>query len=167
MAEKTIFRKRFIPLETIALKDDCILFESDTRMVTRWKSLKPRKDIGGGISAYFMDKGIKVSKIFAPDGHFVHWYCDMIRTVSSGDTITFIDLLIDVVIDPEGRIHILDAAEAADALEGGLITADISVMHCARWTCFSPILTRGAFAIIRNGSQGLRNMRIIKSGWIN
>ena len=70
MAEKTIFRKRFIPLETIALKDDCILFESDTRMVTRWKSLKPRKDIGSGISAYFMDKGIKVSKIFAPDGHF-------------------------------------------------------------------------------------------------
>ncbi|MDE7326628.1 MAG: DUF402 domain-containing protein [Lachnospiraceae bacterium] len=125
MAEKTIYRKRFVPLETIALKDDCILFESDTRIITCWKSLKPRKDIGGGISAYFMDKGIKVSKVFSPDGHFVHWYCDMIRTVSSGDSITFIDLLIDVVIDPQGRIHILDAAEAADALRDGLITADI------------------------------------------
>ncbi len=125
MAEKTIYRKRFIPLETVALKDDCILFESDTRMVTRWKSLKPRKDMGGGISAYFMDKGIKVSKIFAPDGHFVHWYCDTIRTVFTENAITFIDLLIDVIIDPEGRVHILDAAEAADALQGGLISADI------------------------------------------
>ncbi len=125
MAEKIIYRKRFVPLETIALKDDRILFESDTRMVTCWKSLKPRADIGGGISAYFIDKGIKVSKVFAPDGSFVHWYCDMIRTVVEADSITFVDLLIDVVIDPDGRVHVLDAGEAADALRDGLITADI------------------------------------------
>lgn len=125
MAKKVIYRKRFVPLETVALKDDRILFESDTRMVTCWKSLKPRADIGGGISAYFIDKGIKVSKIFAPDGRFVHWYCDMIRTVSHEDEIIFTDLLIDVVIDPDGRLHVLDAGEAADALQGGLITADI------------------------------------------
>ena len=125
MFPKTIYRKRFVPLETVALKDDRVLFESDTRIVTCWKSLKPRADIGGGISAYFIDKGIKVSKIFAPDGSFVHWYCDMIRTVIEAEAITFVDLLIDVVIDRDGRVHVLDAAEAADALRDGVITADI------------------------------------------
>lgn len=49
----------------------------------------------------------------------------MIRTVSHEDEIIFTDLLIDVVIDPDGRLHVLDAGEAADALQGGLITADI------------------------------------------
>lgn len=128
MSKKTLYRKRFIPYETIALKDDRILFESDTRIVTCWKSLKPRKDIGSGISAYFIDKGIKVSKIFAPDGSFVHWYCDTICTRFETDSVIFEDLLIDVIIDPDGRFHVVDAGEAADALRNGLITAD---MLCA------------------------------------
>lgn len=138
MAKKTLYRKRFVPLETVALKDDRILFESDTRIVTCWKSLKPRKDIGSGISAYFIDKGIKVSKVFAPDGSFVHWYCDMIRTVFEADSIIFEDLLIDVIIDPDGRVHVVDAGEAADALRDGLITAD---MLCASLRSMDALLT--------------------------
>lgn len=125
MNTKTLYRKRFVPMETIALKDDVVLFEEDNLLVTSWKSLKPRCDIGSGISAYFIDKGIKVSKIFAPDGSFVHWYCDMIHTVADKDSLIFEDLLIDVVVDPDGTLHILDAAEAADALRDGIITPEM------------------------------------------
>lgn len=125
MASKTLYRKRYVPLECIPLKNDIILLEEDNLLVTSWNSLKPRNDIGSGISAYFIDKGIKISKIFTPDGHFLHWYCDMIRTTATPDSLVFEDLLIDVVIDPDGTLHILDAAEAADALRDRLITADM------------------------------------------
>lgn len=138
MAERTLYRKRFVPLETVALKDDRILYESDTRIVTSWKTLKPRKDIGSGISAYFIDKGIKISKVFAPDGSFVHWYCDMIHTVFEADSIVFEDLLIDVIIDPDGRVHVVDAGEAADALRDGLITAELL---CASLRSMDALLT--------------------------
>ena len=124
MTEKLLYRKRFIPVETIALKDDQILLWQDDLIVTRWKSLKPRRDIGRGLSAYYLKDGLKISKIFDPAGNFVHWYCDMIHPVIGEDSIIFEDLLLDVVIGPDGGTRILDADEAADAARRGLITAE-------------------------------------------
>ena len=49
MPEKLLYRKRFIPMETIALKDDKILLWQDDLIVTKWNSLKPRRDIGSGL----------------------------------------------------------------------------------------------------------------------
>ena len=59
-----LYRKRYIPNESILLKDDNILFADDKLIITSWKTLKPRKDISYGYSAYFIDKGFKVSKMF-------------------------------------------------------------------------------------------------------
>ena len=99
MKEKLLYRKRFVPMETIALKDDQILFMSEDLIITRWNTLKPRKDISGGLSAYFIPEGIKVSKIFDASGAFLHWYCDIIHTNAGEDSIVFEDLLIDIIIE--------------------------------------------------------------------
>ncbi len=124
MTEKLLYRKRFIPMETTALKDDEILLWEDDLIVTRWKSLKPRSDMGGGLSAYYLRDGLKISKIFDPAGGFVHWYCDMIHPVVREDAVIFEDLLLDVVILPDGSTRVLDADEAAEAARCGLITAE-------------------------------------------
>ena len=40
----TLYRKRFIPMETILLKDDNIVFQNEDVIVTKWNALKPRED---------------------------------------------------------------------------------------------------------------------------
>lgn len=138
MPEKLLYRKRFIPMETVALKDDKILLWQDDLIVTKWNSLKPRRDIGSGLSAYYLKDGIKVSKIFDPNGNFVHWYCDMIHPVTMENSIIFEDLLIDVVVKKDGSILVLDADEAADALRQGMISSELL---CQALTSMNLLLT--------------------------
>ena len=95
-----LFRKRFIPEEIIELKNDNIIHFKDNIIITKWDVLKPRHDINNGISAYFINDGIKVSKIFNENGTLVYWYCDIIETIYNNKTnsFTFNDLLIDILI---------------------------------------------------------------------
>ncbi len=122
-----IFRKRYVPDETVALKDDIILSCTKDLMLTKWIALKPRKDIAHGVSAYFINDGIKVSKVYDKNDTIVYWYCDIIRTLhdEEANSIVFEDLLIDVIVHENGRMQIVDVAEAADACEEGIISTDL------------------------------------------
>lgn len=126
MGTVKLYRKRLIPEECIELKDDEIVRLDENIIVTRWKSLKPRTDFAGGISCYFLKKGIKVSKVFCHDGSLYHWYCDMIKTEYFPEKESYVctDLLADVVIQPDGSIRVLDLDELAMADEQGLITRE-------------------------------------------
>ncbi len=106
-----LYRKRYLPDEIIYLKDDVILFQDEHQIITSWDTLKPRKDIKRGISAYFMDEGIKISKIFNAKNELVYWYCDIIRTEKNGDSLIFHDLLVDVIVYPDGSVKVADLDE--------------------------------------------------------
>lgn len=123
-----LYRKRYIPNEIIHLKDDKILIHDKNLIITKWNTLKPRKDIDHGISAYFIDKGIKVSKIFDKNHSFVYWYCDIIHINEdiTNHSIYFNDLLVDVVLYENGTVKILDLDELADALEKNIINTQIA-----------------------------------------
>ena len=124
MSRPRLFRRRFIPDENIELKDDMILALEPNLIITSWNVLKPRRDISRGVSAYFIDKGIKVSKVFDNAGQMVYWYCDIIETHydEKENTYTFNDLLIDVVVYPDGQVEVLDMDEFADAMEQGILS---------------------------------------------
>ena len=130
MSRPRLFRRRFIPDENIELKDDMILALEPNLIITSWNVLKPRRDISRGVSAYFIDKGIKVSKVFDNAGQMVYWYCDIIETEN---TYTFIDLLIDVVVYPDGQVEVLDMDEFADAMEQGILSVG-TIAHAMRAT---------------------------------
>ena len=119
----TLYRKRLIPEECVLLKDDEILVCNEDIIVTRWKALKPKKDLHHGYSCYFLKKGYKVSKLYSPDEKLVYWYCDIVKVVPNEEKneIVFEDLLLDVVIYEDGHIEVLDADELADALEQKII----------------------------------------------
>lgn len=119
-----LYRKRLIPQENVCLKDDKILLQNENLIVTSWNTLKPRADIARGISAYFMDKGFKVSKVYNADNQLVYWYCDIIETVydASSNTYTFIDLLADVLVYEDNTFHLVDLEEIGLALEDGLLS---------------------------------------------
>ena len=135
MTNLKLFRRRFIPEEIVELKDDKILSmdKNNNIIITKWNVLKPRNDIDHGISAYFINEGIKVSKIFNSEGNLVYWYCDIIETVHDNNTYTFNDLLIDIIIHPDGKVEVVDMDEFADVMENGILTNNTiaKALRCA------------------------------------
>lgn len=126
MDKPGVLRKRYIPFETVDISGDEMLFRSEELLITRWKAIKPREDISGGISFTFLKKGIKISRFYNASGEFLYWYCDIIDVEydPGKDLFTLVDLLIDVKILPGGCPRILDADELAEAIEKDLITKE-------------------------------------------
>lgn len=126
MRKPILLRKRFIPFEVVDISSDDLLFRSDNILITRWKAIKERTDLYGGISYTFLKDGMKLAKFFGPKGDFLYWYCDIIDILydEEKDTYTFEDLLLDVKIMPNGEVRVLDADELAEALETGLVSSE-------------------------------------------
>lgn len=125
MTKPVILRKRFIPYEIVDISGDELLFRSDKLLVTRWKAIKHRDDLYGGISFTYLKEGIKVSRFYNINGEFLYWYCDIIDVSYDikRDMYTFEDLLVDVKLLPDGQVKVLDSDELAEALDKGLITS--------------------------------------------
>lgn len=124
MNQLSLYRKRFIPNDFVHLKDDIILYTDDNLIITKWRPLRPKKNMAGGVSAYYVNHGVKVSKIYNKNEQLLYWYCDIIQTKPgpNPESLIFEDLLIDVVLYEDGSIRILDLDELADALELHLIS---------------------------------------------
>ncbi|MBQ7765864.1 MAG: DUF402 domain-containing protein [Lachnospiraceae bacterium] len=126
MENITLYRKRLIPDEIIHLKDDVVLHYDDTVIITKWKTIKPRKDMDHGFSAYLLKEGIKVSKFYRADNSLLYWYCDIVDYQYDAPTnsYTSTDLLTDVVLYPDGQIRVLDLDELAEASTKDMITKE-------------------------------------------
>lgn len=126
MSQTQLYRKRIIPAECILLKDDQILYQDSDIIVTKWKALKPRKDLHHGFSCYFLKDGFKISKFYHADNTLLYWYCDIISHTynEESDTYVFTDLLADVILYPDGKVRVVDLDEIADALASGSITSE-------------------------------------------
>ncbi len=123
-----LYRRRYVPNELIHLKDDIIIKQASGLIITKWDTLKPRADINRGISAYFMNDGYKISKVYNHQNELVYWYCDIIDTEFNEEDNAYIfhDLLIDILVRPDGSIQIVDLDELGDLLSEGKITPSIS-----------------------------------------
>ena len=119
-----LYRRRLIPNESILLKNDVILSCTDNIILTKWNALRPKKELHHGFSAYFLKEHIKVSKFCKEDNTFMYWYCDVVdyETDESAGTVTSIDLCVDVVVYPDGRLKVLDLDELVQARREGLLT---------------------------------------------
>lgn len=124
--DMTLYRRRIIPAELIALKDDTIVYADDQTVITKWNALKPRSDISHGISAYLLDKGYKISKVFDYNDKLVYWYCDIITHSfdEATNSLTIIDLLIDILVMEDGSVKVVDLNEVAEALRQGSLTSE-------------------------------------------
>jgi uncharacterized protein len=124
MKKPKILRKRYIPEETVDISSDEILFRNEEKMITKWKTIKPREDISWGISYTFLMEGYKVSRFYDEGDNFLYWYCDILEIEYQEDEDLYIlkDLLVDVKIFPNGKMEILDLDELALGVETDLIT---------------------------------------------
>lgn len=126
--EIKLYRKRFIPEETVFLKDDKILYSDENVIVTKWNVLKPRNDFEKGYSCYFLKKGFKISKFIDKDGKLFYYYCDIIETeyVNEENTFIFMDLLADIIVYENGFVKVVDIGEITDALNKHLIDIELA-----------------------------------------
>lgn len=147
MKQVQLFRKRFLPEETTELKDDKILSISNNLLITSWEVLKPRSDIASGISAYFFDLGVKVSKVFDADGQMVYWYCDIVEPQIDEEKGTYIfnDLLIDVLVYPDGYVKVVDLDEFADMVEQNVLNHALSIEALRRTDHLLQLIYSGRF----------------------
>lgn len=124
MADPILYRKRLIPEECVLLKDDRLLYCDEEIIVTAWNTLKPRKDLHHGLSCYYLQEGIKVSRFYDENGSLLYWYCDIVDYDHDAGTDTYIitDLLADVIIYPDGFVKVVDIDELATAKDAGLLT---------------------------------------------
>ncbi len=127
MDKLKIIRKRIIPFETIPLNDDKIILHTESILVTKWKTLKPRNDFDNGISIYFFKEGYKISKFMDKNGDLVYYYCDIIDTDFNKEENTYIftDLLADVILFENKNIKIMDIDELAYAYDKNLISLEM------------------------------------------
>lgn len=122
-----LYRRRIIPDEFFSLKDDKMLYIDENYLITKWVTIRPKKDLSYGYSCYFLNKGFKVSKFFNHDHQLMYHYCDIVSYDFSEDhsKLTVTDLLVDVKIYPSGKVEVLDLDELAQALREGKITNEI------------------------------------------
>ena len=126
MAISKLYRRRLIPAECLPLNDDIIVEQNEEVLITKWKTLRPKPEFSHGCSCYFLQEGIKVSKIYRSDGSLVYWYCDIVDYDydANNQSLTVIDLLADVILYPDGHMEVVDLDELAEAMERGLITKE-------------------------------------------
>jgi predicted RNA-binding protein associated with RNAse of E/G family len=119
-----LYRKRFIPFETVKLKDDEIICFEKNRIVTRWTTLKPRPDFSRGTSLYLINDGWKISKFFTAANELLYIYCDIIDVAPGLHKNEYIisDLLADVIVYKDNSVKVLDIGEIAQAFDDGIIT---------------------------------------------
>ena len=122
----TFIRKRFIPEEEVDISGDEVLYDDGALIVTRWLPIRARNDIGWGFSYIWILGHYKISAVFDRTGKFIYWYCDVIKTEYEKDKnkYVFTDLLIDVVIEPDGTCRVLDEDELQEAFLRGFISAE-------------------------------------------
>lgn len=126
MPKLTLYRKRLIPDECIQLKNDEILYAEKDLIITKWNTIRPKKELSHGLSAFFLDKGIKISKFFDHANELICWYCDIITHTYDRDSNTYvmIDLLADVLVYPDGTVKVVDLDELALATEKKLLSEE-------------------------------------------
>ncbi|MBO4761822.1 MAG: DUF402 domain-containing protein [Lachnospiraceae bacterium] len=142
-----IYRRRYIPKEYIDLKNDERVSLDDNYLITKWKPLRPRSDFAAGVSVYCLKDGWKISNIMDEEGNTLEWYCDICEFIIDDENNTFTsnDLLLDVIVYPDGRELILDADEAAEALEKGMITKEQMIKALRSFNSLLEVLRHGEF----------------------
>ena len=127
-----LYRRRYIPDEKILLKDDIVSWGGE-RIVTSWRTIRPRTDFDNGYSCYMLKHGVKVNRFMKGSELYLN-YIDIGEYEEEKDgSIVFHDLLLDVAVGVDGSIRMLDLDELANALQRGLVSQAqaCSALHTA------------------------------------
>lgn len=140
-----VTRKRYLPDETIRLTKDTVFFVSEKLIVTSWKAITKRPDFAGGMTAYFPEYGVRTGKFMDENGSTLYWYNDIGEVFMDGHSIKFNDLLLDVIVYPDGSVRHMDIDEFAEAIEKCLITREQEIKALKSYGFLIDLLHKNEF----------------------
>ena len=155
MADPILYRKRLIPDECVLLKDDVILYRDDQMIVTGWHTLKPRRDLHHGFSCYYLSEGFKISRFYREDDSMLFWYCDIVDHTfdTATDTYIFTDLLVDVIVYPDGFVKVVDLDELVSARRSGILSEAMLDTALLRLDHLLQLIYRGDFPRLQKPTE--------------
>ena len=155
MADPILYRKRLIPDECVLLKDDVILHRDDQMIVTGWHTLKPRRDLHHGFSCYYLSEGFKISRFYRDDDSMPFWYCDIVDHTgdAAADTYIFTDLLVDVIVYPDGFVKVVDLDELVTARRSGILSEAMLDTALLRLDHLLQLIYRGDFPRLQKPTE--------------
>jgi len=158
MNKLSLYRRRLIPNECILLENDEILRLEENLIITRWNTIRPKKDLSHGLSAFFLDKGVKVSKFIDHGGNLICWYCDIITHEfdRENNACVIIDLLADVLVYPDGSVKVVDLDELAQAAEQKLISHEQLLISLRQLDALLQIIYSGRFRELQSYLEELQ-----------
>jgi protein associated with RNAse G/E len=81
---------------------------------------------------YYPGRGFAIWQLETPEGRVKGWYCNISTPITEhDDVLSFEDLLLDVLVYPDGRYAVLDRDEFAAARSAGLTDAQAAVAEDA------------------------------------
>ena len=160
MNSPVLYRKRLIPAECVLLDQDRVILCTEDLLVTTWDTIRPKKELSHGISAFFWKQGVKVSKFYDHKDQLICWYCDIITHEYSPETNTYItiDLLADVLIYPNGEVKVVDLDELADAVEQHLISQDMLLTALRQLNDLLSHIYDGSFSKYQEYLENIENI---------
>ena len=95
----------------------------------------------------FLERGFKVSKFYDHENNLISWYYDIIDHTYDRETNTYVvtDLLVDVIVYPDGFVRVVDLDELADAARDSLISAEQMQLALRRTDKLRSLIYKGAF----------------------
>ncbi len=163
MDRPILYRKRLIPAECVLLDGDEILEQTEHLIVTRWQTIRPKKELKRGLSAYFLDRGIKVSKFYDHADQLFCWYCDIITHTydPAANTYVMVDLLADVILYPDGKVRVVDLDELAEATEKKLLPMEQLLASLRQLDWLLKMIDQGRFWELQEPIERLEHLRPI------
>lgn len=98
------------------------------------------------LTYYFVKKGYTISKVFHRTGEFMYYYCDVMDMRQVGRLrYVMVDLLLDLIVYPDGRYHLIDVDEFATAIEKGQLKRKQQVYSLRTLDKMIRMQTKGSF----------------------
>lgn len=124
------FKRRLMPEEVIDITSDTLHFMDSKLLITSWSSQDMDTEADFNYSWAYLDDGFQIHRKMDKDGNFLYWYIDILAIEYSEQqhAYTLTDLIVDVVVHPDGYVDVIDLDEMAEAMEQGFISQEQVVL---------------------------------------
>ncbi|PIQ25588.1 hypothetical protein COW36_21330 [bacterium (Candidatus Blackallbacteria) CG17_big_fil_post_rev_8_21_14_2_50_48_46] len=115
-----IRKQKLHPVREVNLSGDTWLHQDEHLCVSYWHLPRTESDqVAHTLTLTIFDEAIQIHSKHNAAGERLYWYCDLLEVKRDEGGWHLTDLLLDVVVFPDGSTRMLDLGELAEALEEG------------------------------------------------
>lgn len=107
----SIYKHKLVPQETQDITQDHWIYRDEHWMLSTWSPAHSDMKVVKAVSIFDLEHGWQLSQKFDAQGQLKYWYCDIIASYSQDGDLHIVDLILDVVLFPDGVIQVVDMPE--------------------------------------------------------